>query len=93
MSNRKLRTITISAWLRHEPDEGVRARATHKRLSTPRSNAHKRRKREGLVQFKVELPPRKLRAALKAAGHLEGDDDVDEALQIFLEDFIDYGPR
>jgi hypothetical protein len=54
--------------------------------------------RDGLGVFQVELSWQALRAALEAAGHLEGDKRyhdtfVRDALQIFLEDWIAHGPR
>jgi hypothetical protein len=100
MSNRKLRTITISAWLHHD-STGVATRARRRvapKTSTHHVHAFRRRKREGVRPFRVELPLRKLRLVLEAAGHLEGADYRDdhfvaEALQIWLEELLTYGMK
>jgi hypothetical protein len=90
MSNRKLGPpIVIGA----TPSRAVAAR----KRSAPRVAAHRRRMRDGLGVFQVELSWQALRAALGAAWRLEGkrynDNFVRDALQIFLEDWIAYGPR
>jgi hypothetical protein len=92
--------ITISTWMHHDAT-GVGARLRRRKrpvISTSRVNAHRDRKNAGVGVFRVELPMQQLCSALEAAGHLEGDDNLNdafvrEALQIWLEDLITYGPR
>jgi hypothetical protein len=101
MSNRKLpRAITISAWVHHDAT-GLRVRSRRRKkpeISTHRVHAHRHRKHDGVGLFRVELPMHELCEALEAAGHLEGSDRcsdafVREALQIWLEELLAYGPR
>jgi hypothetical protein len=63
--------IVIGATLRGRGQAKARSRR-HKR-SAPCVAAHRRRMRDGLGVFQVELSWQALRAALEAAGHLEGD--------------------
>jgi hypothetical protein len=65
--NRKLRTITIAATMQHEA-RGVTARSQRRKRSAPRVAAHRRRMRDGLGVFQVELSWQTLRAPLEATG-------------------------
>jgi hypothetical protein len=66
MSDRKLRTITISATMRHEA-RGLTARSRRRKrpaISTERVRQHRERRRQGVIELRIVVSERELIEAL-----------------------------
>jgi hypothetical protein len=97
MSNRKLRTITITiaATMQHEA-RGLTARSRRRKrppISTERVRQHRERRRQGVIKLRITVNERVLIEALERLGHLEGldfmvDGFVREAAQILFEEAL-----